>query len=686
MADGSIVVVDALVLIQRLLEKNVSNQNYFREMSCIKPLASFFTISPSDMWMLTDKKKDIIIAALRVISLLVTGTNPSLAQNQQSMNQNGILTNVINLALSKLNSPEVRSQGLRTLGDLIKNHADNRNVFSTASVSVPTDIHGDHVTVPAIHRLVTVTLVSPHFSERIAGVHTFQCYLHDNPEAQIAIASTLTPQPDQEENQEQMSIGRQLLSGLSELNDPMKCWMSACVLGAMLNDNVDCKDYVLGISLFLPRPGADSVTLLSHAVSLLAEASQPSSGASVVVRAGLARLLCLWLHESETAVATFLDTGTNLSFLVDIVIRPVEDVHVQGMCALMIGILYLYTADEEHRKSLHSVIVHRVGVDKFIARLDDPRKSNSFILAEQDKIASVDVHKLEENQVVDYVLYDYELVTFFKTVYDSIIREVRSPKPRLERRAENGTDGAAANREEIEKYERAMNRLTMENLSLRDQVELLQGEVEEMKKSTAGAGAVPGSDTGAQVKELQDALHKKEDDFLSLSTSYNQLERLANDRADQLAALKAKASQNGSSSSAGGAEAEQVRRLSTQLSELQEKCAQHEARQRELTAEAAAARKERDEAVAARAQQELEVQSLKQRLESHPSPSPEGSASKEVEQLRRKLREAELEKEMAMKDQDDALMMLADEELQKTRALEQVSVLKEELLRLRSTK
>ena len=51
------------------------------------------------------------------------------------MVQHGVLKRVLYLALSKLNSPEARSQALRTLGDLIRGHGDGRLVLSTATVT-----------------------------------------------------------------------------------------------------------------------------------------------------------------------------------------------------------------------------------------------------------------------------------------------------------------------------------------------------------------------------------------------------------------------------------------------------------------------------------------------------------------------------------------------------------------------
>ena len=160
--------------IKKLIQGNISNQNYFREMSCVPRLAPLFTLSGSDLWLLTEKKQEILFHGLQTVSILVTGTNPSLIKNQEAMKQGGVLDRVLQLALNKLNCPPVRTQALRTLGDLVRNCASNRNVLGSATIEVDDHARGEKVREPALQRLLTVTLNSHHFSERIAAVHTFK--------------------------------------------------------------------------------------------------------------------------------------------------------------------------------------------------------------------------------------------------------------------------------------------------------------------------------------------------------------------------------------------------------------------------------------------------------------------------------------------------------------------------------
>jgi hypothetical protein len=51
----------------------------------------------------------------------------------------------------------------------------------------------------------------------------------------------------------------------------------------------------------------------------------------------------------------------------------------------------------------------------FLGKLEATRKSSAFILAEQDRVATVDMSTLvDTRQVIEHVLYDYEFAVFFK--------------------------------------------------------------------------------------------------------------------------------------------------------------------------------------------------------------------------------------------------------------------------------
>ena len=95
---------------------------------------------------------------------------------------------------------------------------------------------------------------------------------------------------------------------------------------------------------------------------------------------------------------------------VDLVIQPQYDIHVQGLCALVVGLCYEFTEDEVSKSSLNSILTHRIGNDKvrcftiryflenqatynddqYIEKLETLRKSAPFLNAEQDTLPSYD--------------------------------------------------------------------------------------------------------------------------------------------------------------------------------------------------------------------------------------------------------------------------------------------------------
>lgn len=66
-------------------------------------------------------------------------------------------------------------------------------------------------------------------------------------------------------------------------------------------------------------------------------------------------------------------------------------VHIQGLCALLLGIIFIYGDDDQssqfNKSALQGIIVQRVGMDHFLSKLDQLRRTESFIKAEQGKVS-----------------------------------------------------------------------------------------------------------------------------------------------------------------------------------------------------------------------------------------------------------------------------------------------------------
>eukprot|EP00126_Sphaerothecum_destruens_P013143 Sdes_comp22488_c0_seq1m20936 len=78
LSDGGIIVQDCLHMMHNLLRNNVSNQNYFRETSCIPKIAQFYFLDQNTAnfdW--TDQKITNMLLMLELLRLLVSANNPS---------------------------------------------------------------------------------------------------------------------------------------------------------------------------------------------------------------------------------------------------------------------------------------------------------------------------------------------------------------------------------------------------------------------------------------------------------------------------------------------------------------------------------------------------------------------------------------------------------------------------------
>jgi len=489
MTDGGIVVQDSLYLINILLKDNVSNQNYFRETSCIQKLPPLLKINLSDMWILTDDKTAILVLVLQLVSLLVSGNNPNTHQNQTVLSKHNILSYVVPLALGKMNSLVIRVKALNTLGHILNGNKTNCAQFSNTSIDID---NGSIITstaireqkpnvITALNRLLTVALNAKEIHEKLAAVRVFKSFLTENEEGQIALASTLTPPPDstngEQPDSRQQSIGTQLLHGLfgwdslgysNSTSDDFytlqaKSWIASCILSYILKDDLNSKELVLKIPLEIPKIGTPMVNLLgkltrtlSFAVKMTASNATTSTQPRnlILVKVGILRLLSTWMDNCVGAVRNFLSMPNNLPFLVELINSPPSShepkdsqIHIQGLAALLLGLCFYFLDDSQtqsneefNKATLHSIIMQRIGLDQFMSKLDSLKKSEQFIKAEQggsdinfDQSNIPNSNNPTSSQILDDILmlagyYDYDFTLFVKSSSDKIQKLLRSPK------------------------------------------------------------------------------------------------------------------------------------------------------------------------------------------------------------------------------------------------------------------
>ncbi|KAF9562533.1 hypothetical protein EC968_005203 [Mortierella alpina] len=399
---GGIIVQDCLQLVQNLLRYNVSNQNYFRETSCIQRIPALFSeemidengqqdLTMKDVW--SDQKGNNMIMVLELIRVLVVPDHSNTAPNQKSMFQSGILQLLVDLALTSNAPQRVKASALYALAELIRLNKVNQDALSKA-VIIPAhpppapsndgssaltppgrssaqlsrtsfqsgrgSAQGDHRSLeprercPAIVEVVAIAVGNYPgctYSVRAAATCLFQSFVLENPDTQMVLATTLNPPPEDNPNttssEKPRSPGTLLLGALqgwqdgneSASTDPYNSWFATVLFAHILQNNPRAKSIALAITFGDEENGEDPVSLIHAIAAALMVAVKEQSDVRVAL--GYLALLCVWCYDSPKSIKDLLSEGAHLQFLIEL-INPSskEDPMVQGLAAFLLGICY----------------------------------------------------------------------------------------------------------------------------------------------------------------------------------------------------------------------------------------------------------------------------------------------------------------------------------------------------------
>ncbi|ORY26157.1 p115 like vesicle tethering protein [Naematelia encephala] len=436
-ADGGIVVQDALTVVGCLLRFNVSNQNYFRELSLIPqipPILGFpSTLGPEDQspdefalqfW--PEQKIYNAGLALGLVRMLVGGPG---GNNQSAMVSGGVTRCLLELALAS-NAPNgLKSQALNTLTPILTSSVPNQTLLSTLMLAplIPIRADEEHPNGgfvrlplrPAVLALVQAVIEGDPSAGgrglrgRAAGVNMFEAYVTGNDDARIGILSSMisppTDNPNEQFPDQPQSAGSVILSGLLDLPpssvfDPYRPLFACLLLAHLVRNSEHAKK--LARDLTMPTGDADSavadddekVTLVQLVVgNLMMAAREHTECVNRVARQGAVPdsteeedwtrvmvgylvLLCTWLWDSPKTVKEFLSESANLQVL----IQPITQANgidplVQGLSAFLLGVCYEFNREpgEITRSTLHPILHSRIGPDQFVSRMarlrEDPR-------------------------------------------------------------------------------------------------------------------------------------------------------------------------------------------------------------------------------------------------------------------------------------------------------------------------
>ncbi|KAJ1955708.1 Vesicle-mediated ER to Golgi transport protein, partial [Dipsacomyces acuminosporus] len=414
---GNIVVQDCLQLLHNLLNYNVSNQNFFRETSGIQRLPDLLITDPSETaagqngHSLQDSDEDFdwtaqharnMLVVLDIIRMLIQPGNTNTESNQTAMQQYGIIPPLLQLALAYEAPSSVRSQALYAIGDIIRSHQANQNLFQRILITAaPLDDDSDAASEKAIPEPAIVIVIRlsvgqrpssvaahEYYIVRSAAAYLVQAYVGGNSDAQLALAATLTPPNSAntaEEPENHQSAGSLIVSVLldwyvASKQDVWRVWYASLLLSTILRGSEQCKRQALKISLGDESKGEDPLPLINELMSQARRATQESADARVSI--SLLTLICVWVVDFPSAVSTLLDESSNTSFLVEQINGSTGvNTLVQGVAAFLFGLIYQYDTDPDTpvtRESLHPILSKRVGTDQLLIRVQRLRDSKEF--------------------------------------------------------------------------------------------------------------------------------------------------------------------------------------------------------------------------------------------------------------------------------------------------------------------
>ena len=152
--------------------------------------------------------------------------------------------------------------------------------------------------------------------------------------------------------------------------DPYRSWFAAVILFHLIFEDSIAKNLAMSVAEGDASNGEEVVTCIQTITANLISGVQRNVDERVLV--AYLMLLCGWLFEDPDAVNDFLGEGSNVQSLVQAVIRSSgEATIVQGLCALLLGIVYEFSTKDSPvpRATIHPILASRMGRDQYIDRL-----------------------------------------------------------------------------------------------------------------------------------------------------------------------------------------------------------------------------------------------------------------------------------------------------------------------------
>ncbi|XP_058634532.1 general vesicular transport factor p115 isoform X3 [Onychostoma macrolepis] len=404
-SDGGIVVEDCLLLLLNLLKNNSSNQNFFKEGSYIQKMKPWFEVGDDNSGWSAQKVTNLHLM-LQLVRVMVSPVNSPGATSscQKAMFQCGLLQQLCTILMATGVPADILTETINTVSEVIRGSEVNQDYF--ASVNAPSNPPRPAIVV----LLMSMVNERQPFVLRCAVLYCFQCFLYKNHKGQGEIVATLLPSTIDANS---ISAGQLLCGGLFSA-DSLSNWCAAVALAHALQDNLTQKEQLLRVQLATSL-GKPPVSLLQQCTNIL------SQGSRVQTKVGLLMLLCTWISNCPIAVMHFLHNQDNVPFLTGQISENLgEDERlVQGLCALLLGICIYYndnSLENYTKEKLKQLIEKRIGKENFVEKLGFITKHELYSRAAQKPQPAF--------SAPEHMLFDHEFTKLVKELEGMITKAV----------------------------------------------------------------------------------------------------------------------------------------------------------------------------------------------------------------------------------------------------------------------
>ncbi|XP_069023107.1 general vesicular transport factor p115 isoform X5 [Embiotoca jacksoni] len=694
-SDGGIVVEDCLLLLLNLLKNNSSNQNFFKEGSYIQRMKPWFEVGDDNSGWSAQKVTNLHLM-LQLVRVMVSPVNSpgATASCQKSMYQCGLLQQLCTILMATGVPADILTETINTVSEVIRGSQVNQDYF--ASVNAPSNPPRPAIVV----LLMSMVNERQPFVLRCAVLYCFQCFLYKNQKGQGEIVATLLPSTIDANS---ISAGQLLCGGLFSV-DSLSNWCAAVALAHALQDNLTQKEQLLRVQLATSL-GKPPVSLLQQCTNIL------SQGSKVQTRVGLLMLLCTWISNCPIAVTHFLHNQENVPFLTAQISENLgEDERlVQGLCALLLGICIYYndnSLENYTKEKLKQLIEKRIGKENFVEKLGFITKHELYsragqkpqpvfpspeqmlfdheftkLVKELEGMITKAVHKSsEEEKKEEEVKKTLEQHDNIVTQYKELIREQDAQIQELK-------EEVASMNSQTEQMQTTITQQVSQIQQHKDQYNILKlklGKDNQSQSNSQGDGSQVNGLQTEELSQLREEVEELRNQRASLQTQLGDKETLIN-------SLKSAAAQTAEGSAGGSDNTELLQELEALKSQVQSQSteiSQLKTERQELLKRAEAglsnAVPSSDSSLDAGKVAELEGRlaaqtSETERLEEQAKSLSESraeleqqlaSATSTVAILQTEKTKLQTEVQESKKEQDDLLMLLADQD-QKIHGLKQ---------------